>query len=135
MSHYMVCTTVFKDKQSLLDALCMNGFKKEQIEVHEKATNLYGFQGDMREQVANIVIRRKHVGGASNDLGFVRNADGTYSSIISEYDAHRYNAEWMGKLTQSYNLKVTTKQAVSQGMPIKITNKADGNIRLVIQAG
>jgi hypothetical protein len=86
MSHYVECTPGFKDQQALIDALVAVGFAREQIEVHEQAVPLFGYQGDQRPQRAHIVIRREHVGPAANDVGWERLADGTYRAWISEYD-------------------------------------------------
>ena len=91
MSEFVECKTKFKDKKALVEALIAMGWTANQIEVNEVAQNLYGYQGDKRNQKANIIIRRKNVGGASNDIGFVKKPDGTYEAIISEYDRHAAN--------------------------------------------
>ncbi len=71
--------TSIKRKSALIKALKQmhSGKWKNAVEVNEKATNLYGYQGDKREQVAEIIIRRKNVGSSSNDIGFKQNEDGT----------------------------------------------------------
>ena len=46
---------------------------------------LYGYRGDRRPETAGLVVRREHIGSASNDLGFARSADG-YFPIISDFD-------------------------------------------------
>lgn len=50
-----------------------------------EAVPLYGYQGDRRAETAAIIVRRHHIGAASNDLGFARTAQG-YVPVISEYD-------------------------------------------------
>ena len=40
-------------------------------EVHIEPQHLQGYQGDNRAQKAHIIVRRKYVGGSSNDLGFL----------------------------------------------------------------
>lgn len=74
----------YRDKQAILECLKSIGFSE--VEVHEKPENLFGFQGDVREQQAHIIVRRKHIGGMSNDMGFRLNTDGTYDLVISQYD-------------------------------------------------
>jgi len=85
MSAYRRTGPKYKDKKMFLEAL-MKIYKKEHIEVHDVATNLYGYMGDKREEVANVIIRRRHVGGLSNDIGFILTKDG-YELIISSYDS------------------------------------------------
>jgi hypothetical protein len=58
MSHYVECTPGFKDREALIEALVAVGFDRGQIEIHEEAIPLYGYQGDERPQRAHIVIRR-----------------------------------------------------------------------------
>ena len=62
-----------------------------EVKVHmDKAVPLYGYKGDMRSERANIrvpkeIVNRYLGGGASNDIGFVKTADG-FDAIISAYD-------------------------------------------------
>ena len=83
MSKYLTFVEiVFKDRRLLLAALADLGYG----EVEEgDALPLYGYQGDRRPEVAELVVRRRHLGRASNDLGFARTPAG-YVPIISEYD-------------------------------------------------
>lgn len=79
MSKYLMFQDfVLKDRQLLLADL---GY----AEVEEEALPLYGYQGDQRPETAEIVVRRHHLGRASNDLGFARTPAG-YVPIVSEYD-------------------------------------------------
>jgi len=41
---------------------------------------------DVRSEKANYVIRRKYVGGPANDVGFIRQPDGTFDMIVSEFE-------------------------------------------------
>ena len=130
MSAYSTNKTLFKDKACLLAALAEMGFDSSKVEVHEKATNLHGYQGDVRADVAEIIIRRKYVGGASNDMGFKKNADGTYGAIISEYDSRRYNAAWLGKLSAAYARNGIIEKAKRLGLRPAGTIKKDGKTQL-----
>jgi hypothetical protein len=73
----------FKDEKSLLEGLKEMGYEPE---VHENPAKLQGYMGDNRSQQCHIIIRRKQVGSASNDIGFERQKDGQYKIYISEYD-------------------------------------------------
>jgi len=43
----------------LTKALADMGFKE--VEVHDTAQKLHGFQGDVRKETAEVIIRRKYV--------------------------------------------------------------------------
>jgi len=134
MSHFCGIQLLIKDSACLLEALIEMGWKLEQIEIHEPATNLYGFEGDKRKDVANIIIRRRFVGSASNDIGFFKESDGNYTAIISEYDrSNRYGDTWLNKLKQQYGIKVVERQAKLKGMSVKKSTKEDGTIQLILQ--
>ncbi|MFN3653410.1 MAG: DUF1257 domain-containing protein [Armatimonadota bacterium] len=134
MSHYVRCNTVFRDRESLVHALTELGWSREQIEDHEEATPLYGYQGDLRLETAHVIIRRRHIGGLSNDLGFARQEDGTYAAIISEYDRDSlgYDAAWLGRLRQSYAAEQIRKQCAQRRIPLQREVK-DGRIILRLQ--
>ena len=97
------------------------------VEVHETATNLYGYHGDVRQDSAEIIIRRKNIGSSSNDIGFKQEADGTWNAIISEYDSRRYNQDWLNKLTQGYTKEVIKDIAHDQGFIFE-EHEEDGEI-------
>ncbi len=78
------------------------------IEVHEEAKNLYGYQGDKRKQKAHIIIRKKYVGSSSNDIGFLKK-DGKYLTIASAYDRAWRTGKKINKLKQTYGEKVIMK--------------------------
>lgn len=105
ISHYLEIKTKITNRSALVKALCRVGFKENQIEVHDKATNLYGFQGDKRAQKAHVIIRRKDVGAASNDIGFEQKEDGTYEAIISQYDKGKYNQKWLDKVSTYHGVE------------------------------
>ncbi|XGV95215.1 MAG: DUF1257 domain-containing protein [Leptolyngbya sp. BL-A-14] len=131
MSHFTTIKTQIKDTAALVKALSDVGFK--QVEVHETAQHLYGFQGDIRPQAAEVIIRRNYVGGASNDIGFQRQADGTFQAIISEYDRHKYDRSWLNRVTQRYGYHALMATAPAQGFTVEEEEVlADGTIRLVV---
>jgi hypothetical protein len=83
MSKYLAYPEiVFRDRLLLLASLTELGFAE--IEEGDDLP-LYGYHGDRRPETASLVVRRQHIGSASNDLGFARTADG-YFPVISEYD-------------------------------------------------
>ncbi len=103
-------SAAFKDRECLLNALSECGYS----EVEEgEALSLYGYQGDRRPETANIVVRRKFIGGASNDLGFQK-TDAGYIPIISEFDQRTMmQGKFLIALRTNYNLKSAEKLARS----------------------
>ncbi len=124
MSEYIQCKTKMKDKQALLEALEVMGYPANMLEINDTPVNLYGYHGDKRPEKANIIIRRKNIGSASNDVGFRKNADGTYEAIISDYDSRRFSKEWNKELARTYAEKLAVRQARSKGF--EVTKKVEG---------
>ena len=117
---------VFKDRRLLLAALADLGYS--QVEEGE-ALSLFGYQGDRRPETAEIVVRRQHLGSASNDLGFARTAEG-YIPVVSEYDQQTlHSGQLLPKLRTAYNERVVeevrrrvqgTARRVVEGNLVKI---------------
>ncbi|HEY3954935.1 MAG TPA: hypothetical protein VGM53_16300 [Streptosporangiaceae bacterium] len=74
MSHFTTMTTQLTDTDALRAALADLGYGK--IEVHDQPQQLYGYLGGKRADRANVIIRREHIGRASNDIGFLRQDGG-----------------------------------------------------------
>ena len=131
MSHFTTIKTQIKDSTALVKALADVGFKT--VEVHETPQHLYGFQGDVRSDTAEIIIRRQYIGAASNDIGFQRQTDGTFQAIISEYDRHQYSQTWLHTLTQRYGYHQLLETAANQGFAVEQQEVLeDGTIRVVV---
>jgi len=101
MSAYITLATPMTERQSLLDALADLGFTADEVEVHDEPTALVGYEGARRGQKAHIVIRKRHVGRSSNDIGFLATPTG-YRAFISDYDQSRYGQAWLAKLANRY---------------------------------
>jgi len=141
MSEFVECKTKIKDRKALIDALIAIGFAESEIEIDEEAVHLYGYQGDRREQKANVIIRKKNVGGSSNDIGFIKKDDGTYEAIISEFDRRSagkhaqkyggYNERFLKDLSQNYTERLYTRVAKEKGYEVKKVKK-DNKIVLTL---
>ena len=83
MSKYLEMRTMLTDERYLVEALRELGYEPE---VHREGKRLTGYMGDERAERAQIIIRRRQLDSASNDIGFARDASGVYQAIISEYD-------------------------------------------------
>lgn len=119
------------DKATLIRALELMGFEGK-IEVYDTPQPLYGYRGDERAQKAHIIIRRKYVGQASNDIGFERLPDGTYKALISDYDKGHYNDAWLSKLKTAYSVERISKMAKSKGFTVK-SEVEKNKVKLVLQ--
>ena len=119
MSEYHELKTEYKDRDCLVEALNDAGYKT--VEVSETPLPLYDYTGrqthylDKTGDKANVIVRRKYIGGMPNDLGFAKQADGTYSAIVSDYDSSKHNKGWFNNLRKSYVEKVDIKTAAKQG--------------------
>jgi len=82
----------------------------------DEGAPLTGYHGDERPERAHVIIRRAQLDSASNDIGFVRGADGRFRAILSEYDRSiGYDAQWLGKVHQHYKEKQTLAVAKAKG--------------------
>jgi uncharacterized protein DUF1257 len=144
LSNYKEIRCKITDRDCLMKALEEKGFHPE---YHAEGDALVGFQGDYRmpngkdhttdktkAMKAEVIIRRKEVGGASNDIGFVKGTDGTFQAIISDYDSSRYNRKWINDVTDKYAVHKVKKQAKSMNLKF-VSEKTleDGTIKMVYQ--
>ena len=104
------------------------------MEEHETREALYGWKGDRRPQTAEIIIRRKFVGRASNDIGFASTPDGTYEAIISEFDRQKYDQAWLNKLSQRYAYRAVRDTLAQQGFDlVEESMGEDKQIRMTVR--
>lgn len=110
MSAYIRFATPMIDRECLLDALADMGFPSSTVEVHEVPEQLVGFEGTPRNSLAEVVIRRNHVGLASNDIGFLRTPTG-FTAIVSKYDQQRFGQAWLRDVNARYEYHAGRKAA------------------------
>ncbi len=133
MSHFVECQTEFRDPQALVAALVECGFQESQVEIYEQAVPLYGYQGDVRPQKAQIIIRRQHVGQAANDVGWERQPNRTYRAWISEYDGrHRFDQRMQNRIRQEYAYQVIARQQRARGRDVSRERLPSGEIEVTI---
>ena len=131
MSRYLAFPDqVYKDRALLLAALAALGYHEVEEAGTGEALPLYGYRGDRRPETAALVVRRRHLGRASNDLGFALTTEG-YVPIVSEYDrAVLQGGRLLPRLRAAYNEGVVeevkrrlrgTAQRTVQGHVVKVT--------------
>jgi hypothetical protein len=124
MSHYTLIKTQIREVQVLLRSLQEMGFR--QVEWHEQAQHLFGYEGDQRAETAEVIIRRQFVGAMANDVGFKRTESGEFQAIISEYDRRtRCNAAFLQELNFHYNYHLIHDQAREQLLIVELEQTLD----------
>lgn len=113
MSAYTTLQTRIVSTPHLRMALEDLGFSD--VEIYDEPQPLKGWLGDTRSDRAHVIIRRKYLNAASNDLGFRRLKDGSFEALISDFDRPRYNERWLQKLSQRYAYHVAKEQLLEQG--------------------
>lgn len=132
MSHYTTLQTQMVSVPHLVRALADLGFPA--VEVHETPQTLYGFLGERRDQGAEVIIRREHLGSASNDIGFLRGQDGVFTAIVSDYDRIRHDQAWLGRLMQRYAYHVAMDMLAEQGFSVVEEQTAeDRSVHIVVR--
>lgn len=113
MSKYVELRTTLTDERFLVEALRELGYDPE---VCREGKPLVGYLGDERAERAQIIIPRRQLDSASNDIGFARDGSGVYEAIISEYDRGTvYDDAWLGRLAQVYKERQTMAVAKAKG--------------------
>ncbi len=132
MSHYTVIRTRMVDPVALVAALGDLGFVD--VEVHDEPQALVGYLGDTRAQRAEVIIRRTHVGEASNDIGFARQKDGSFEAIVSAFDRRSFDNDWLSGLTRRYAYHATKASLEREGFGL-VSEEADvdGRVHLVLR--
>lgn len=142
MSHFTEIKVNFlqKNEKALIAALEQK-FGEGTVEVHENGAALYGYTGDNRANLSSsnpnyappchLIIRRKNVGSASNDIGYRRLEDWTYAAYISDYDkGSHFTAAGQKNVLQEYTANVAQAQLKKQGYTLKKTKDKNGLIKL-----
>lgn len=134
MSAYRTEQTEFHDQECLAEALQGMGL---QPKVHANAVQLEDYVGKKRPETAEIVISRKNVPGASNEIGFKRQTDGSFQAIVSQYDQRTWK-KWQPSLKRDYAERKAIKMARGKGMKFvrKDTTPVNGkpHTKLIFQA-
>jgi hypothetical protein len=99
MSAYKKIDCSFKDYTTLIDCLKHLGYDPI---VYKEKHNLSGWQNDIREEKAEIIVPKNQISRISNDLGFVYDEEKKeYTMICSDFDSHKGVAD---KVKQAYAL-------------------------------
>ena len=87
MSAYKTITCSIKDVNILMAAL---KYLKYTPVVYKEKHKLHGYEDDLRDQEAEIIVPKNQISNVSNDLGFSYDAGSKeYVMICSDYDITR----------------------------------------------
>lgn len=138
MSMYMQKTTCMNDGKILTKVLKT---RFAEVEVHATPEQLIDFTGkpthylDAKGDKAEIIVRRKHVGGSANDIGFVKTTDGNYGAIISDFDRSTHGDKWLQDLTKDYLVeKAKSLMSAQDAEFLESVPTSDGGIRMTFRA-
>ena len=113
MSKYEETATELRDAGHLIAALSELGYRAE---FHPNGAALAGYEGRERPEKAHVIVRRSQLDSASNDIGFLKKADGTFAAVLSEYDRSiGFNENWLSRVHQVYKDKQVLADARAKG--------------------
>ncbi|MDI7266602.1 MAG: DUF1257 domain-containing protein, partial [Myxococcota bacterium] len=119
-------------RDALVAALGDLGF--QEVEVHGQPQHLFGYEGDVRPERAEVIVRRKHVGPLANDIGFRRTGGGSYEAVVSEYDQENgHGAGWRQRLLQRYGRHVAVANLRRKGFRVEREETREGKLHLVMR--
>jgi len=119
MSEYHQVEVNLEDFDCIIGSLKEMGYNPI---CNDVADNLKGYQNDVREQKAHIIIPKSQVGSASNDIGFEK-VDKKYILHISQYDQSAKTFD-VGKLKKTYAVQKLNK-FIKKSTRYKISSKQE----------
>ncbi|WP_373317027.1 DUF1257 domain-containing protein [Streptomyces sulfonofaciens] len=122
-------TTRITDPGALCAALA--GVGHDTVQVHDDPQPLFGCRAGRRTDRAHAIGRR-HIGRASNDIGYRHRSEGHYAAVISEYDRGKHDDGWPVGLTARRAYHLTAATLAAQGFHLTDgTTADDGTVRRV----
>jgi hypothetical protein len=131
VSHYANIMLEIRDRDALIAALGDLGLVE--VEVHDQPQHLLGYEGDVRPEQAEVIIRRQHVGPLANDIGFRKTESGSYEALVSEYDQRNgHGHEWRNRLMQRYGRHAAVTRLQKKGFRVVREEQRDGKLHLMM---
>lgn len=104
MPRYRRIPTDVRNEQDLRRALTEMGLRN--VELHAQGASLDDWIGRATDVRAHVIVRRKDLGAAADDMGFARNDQGTFDLIVSDMHLFRFDKRWIAELAQRTNTNV-----------------------------
>jgi hypothetical protein len=134
MSHYTEMEVKFLSKNETELVACLKEiFGQNAVEVHDNPVKIGGYDNSGNRK-ANIVVRKENVlkakigGSYYNDIGYLRNPNGTYTLYADPSDFPKAKQE---EMVQEYTVKVAEKQMKYQGYAVQRQKQKDGTVKLI----
>jgi hypothetical protein len=130
MSHFTKVATQMVSRPHLVKALADLGL--DAVEVYDEPQPLRGWEG--QRALANVIVRKASLRGATADLGFARDESGQYVAIIEGMDRRKLDNAWLGRLGQRYAYRVAVDLLAEQSFQaVEEERDRDGTIRLTLR--
>ncbi len=101
MVRVRLVTTPMWSEEHLVAALAQVDFPH--VEVNRSPVSLESWRGTPLGVEASLILRRRHLSAASDDLGFVRNDRGSFEMILSEGNFFRFDRRWIEDLARRHD--------------------------------
>ena len=120
----------FKDKELLTAALKAMGY----VPTCDAQLSDYWNEYRGKAPKVDLLIPKSQLVGTYDDIGFKRNADGSYSAIIGDMDRRKgFDNNWLAQLKANYTESGVIRQAKKIGL-IPISRKlVNGKVTLIYQ--
>ncbi len=120
----------FKDKELLTAALKAMGY----VPTCDAQLSDYWNEYWGKAPMVDLLIPKSQLVGTYDDIGFKRNADGSYSAVIGDMDRRKgFDNNWLAQLKANYTEAGVIRQAKKIGL-IPISRKlVNGKVTLVYQ--
>ena len=116
MSKFDDYQTLMNDQDCLVESLGSLGRKTVLAKDQVNGDPLFGYEGAQRPERAQVILPRKTLSGASNDIGFRREENGNFTAVVSQYDSQiGYGKAWLAKVNATYLEKKGIKDLTAQG--------------------
>lgn len=144
MSAYKKLKGKMSDKETLIAALTQVEWKpghkwtRQMIEVHDTPVGMSGYSNEERANKANILVRKQHMPGCYNDIGFVWNPETeAYDLIISDLNTSMgLSQKWLDSLGIQYGMEAVKKVCEENGYnDITWHTNKDGSVEAEISVG
>lgn len=136
MSHYLDMKTQLTDPEALRRALLHMGFSESEVKVHQNNVNIKDYMGRRTDKKASVVVdynAASRVGNyPSNDLGFYKTSDGTYTCHMDDGFLERQKG-FMDKLGTYYNYEKSKIELEARKIPYEELKDDTGRLQLKCQ--
>ena len=136
MSEYRKTSLKCKDREVLIDALVDMGYKREYIEVHDQAQQLFDWHGRPTTYTDKTETRLTSSFVASMWAGLRTTLASNWKPMeitqpsSRQYDSGKHNTKWLSGLKTSYSDKRVKKELAKNGFKYLGKEMVNGKIQI-----